>query len=139
VRTLGSIILNQLGYTVLEAGNGDEAFRASNEYHDEIHLLFTDIMMPGISGKELADKIQRQRPNIRVLFSSGYTDDAVIHQGVLDPWIPFLQKPFTPRTLANKIREALDRDRGAVNSQDNVPQGRPTGRRNRDTGVEYTS
>jgi len=139
VRTLGSIILNQLGYTVLEAGNGDEAFRTSNEYHDEIHLLFTDIMMPGISGKDLADKIQRQRPNIRVLFSSGYTDDAVIHQGVLDPGTPFLQKPFTPRTLANKIREALDRDRGAVNSQDNVPQGRPTGRGNTDTGVEYTS
>jgi len=93
---------------VLEAADGEEALEVARQYEGEIHLLFTDIVMPKKCGNEIAGEIKRDRPGIKVLFSSGYTGDVVAQQGALDPTIPFLQKPFTPRTLAVKVREALD-------------------------------
>jgi PAS domain S-box-containing protein len=108
VRRLTASVLGQLGYTVLEAADGEEALGAARQYEGEIHLLFTDIVMPKKCGNEIADEIRQDRPGIKVLFSSGYTGDVVAQQGALDPTIPFLQKPFTPRTLAVKVREALD-------------------------------
>ena len=108
VRRLTVSVLGQLGYTVLEAADGEEALEAARQYEGEIHLLFTDIVMPKKCGNEIALEIKQDRPDIKVLFSSGYTGDVVAQQGALDPTIPFLQKPFTPRTLAVKVREALD-------------------------------
>ena len=80
----------------------------ARQHRGEIHLLFTDMVMPKLSGDDLAAEIRRDRPAIKLLVCSGYTGDAAAQQGVLDPSIPFLQKPFTPRALAVKVREALD-------------------------------
>jgi two-component system, cell cycle sensor histidine kinase and response regulator CckA len=107
VRSLTASVLGQLGYQVLQAGDGEEAVAVARAYRGEIHLLLTDIVMPKRNGNELAADIRRDRPAIKVLFSSGYTGDVVAQQGALDPTVPFLQKPFTPRTLAVKVREAL--------------------------------
>jgi PAS domain S-box-containing protein len=107
VRALTASVLGQLGYQVLQAGDGEEALVVARAYRGEIHLLLTDIVMPKRNGNELAVEIRRDRPGIKVLFSSGYTGDVVAQQGALDPTVPFLQKPFTPRTLAVKVREAL--------------------------------
>jgi len=112
VRRLTTSVLGQLGYTVLEAADGDEALEIARHYDGEIHLLFTDIVMPKKCGNEIAEQIRRDRPQLKILFSSGYTGDVVAQQGALDPSIPFLQKPFTPRTLAVKMREALDTTAG---------------------------
>jgi len=108
VRRLTVSVLGQLGYTVLEAADGEEALEVARRHEGEIHLLFTDIVMPRMCGNEIAGEIRRDRPGIKVLYSSGYTGDVAAQQGALDPTIPFLQKPFTPRTLAVKVREALD-------------------------------
>jgi PAS domain S-box-containing protein len=108
VRSLTVSVLSQLGYQVLAAGNGEEALEIARQHHGEIHLLFTDMVMPKLSGDDLAAEIRRDHPSIKLLVCSGYTGDAAAQQGVLDPSIPFLQKPFTPRTLAVKVREALD-------------------------------
>ncbi|MCU1274119.1 MAG: multi-sensor hybrid histidine kinase [Bryobacterales bacterium] len=107
VRGVTSTVLARLGYKVLEAGDGQEALEVAKEYAGEIHLLLTDIMMPKMSGRELAEQLGRDRPAIKVLLSSGYSDDA-ISQVTLDASTPFLQKPFTPRSLSIKIREVLD-------------------------------
>jgi two-component system cell cycle sensor histidine kinase/response regulator CckA len=101
-------VLGQLGYAVLESADGEEALEVARKHNGEIHLLFTDMVMPKKCGNDIADEIRRDRPGIKVLFSSGYTGDIVAQQGPLDASIPFLQKPFTPRTLAVKVREALD-------------------------------
>jgi nitrogen-specific signal transduction histidine kinase/CheY-like chemotaxis protein len=111
VRGVTATVLARLGYRVLEARDGQEALEVAKEYAGEIHLLLTDIMMPRISGRELADHLRRDRPAIKVLLSSGYSDDAA-SQVTLDASIPFLQKPFTPGSLAIKIREVLDEARG---------------------------
>lgn len=116
VRRLTLEILSGLGYNVLTAANGAEAIDAGTSYSGAIHLLLTDIVMPGFSGRELAEWIVSARPGTRVLFMSGYTDDDVIRHGVLSHETQFLGKPFTPSTLARKVREALD-----------VPEGRPSG------------
>jgi len=108
VRRLTVNVLGQLGYTVIEAADGEIALDIARQYSSAIHLLFTDIVMPKKCGNEIAVEMRRERPEIKVLFSSGYTGDVVAQQGVLDPSVPFLQKPFTPRTLAVKVREALD-------------------------------
>jgi YesN/AraC family two-component response regulator len=93
---------------VIEACDGEEARALAKEYNGEIHLLLTDVVMPKMSGKELADALRRDLPGLKVLLCSGYTGDTVMQQGVLDKSTPFLQKPFTVRSLAVAVRQALD-------------------------------
>ena len=110
VRDLANRLLKQRGYTVLEAANGEEALHFVQENIGErIHLLLTDVVLPQIGGKELADKLRIFRPDLKVLYTSGYTDYAIVHHGVLDPGAHFLQKPFSLKTLSRKVREVLDR------------------------------
>jgi len=109
VRGLAHRLLSQQGYTVLEAANGEEALRVVQEHTGErIHLLFTDVVMPKMGGKELADQLKLVRPDIKILYTSGYTDNAIVHHGVLDPGTYFLQKPFSLKTLSQKVRRALE-------------------------------
>jgi len=96
-----------LGYTVLEANGPAEALRLAQEYAGAIHLLMTDVVMPGMSGRDLHQQIGALRPEIKCLYMSGYTANVIAHHGVLDPGIHFLAKPFTRRDLAAKLREAL--------------------------------
>lgn len=109
VRALLRQVLSPLGYTLLEAGNGQEALRLLADYPDPIHLLLTDMVMPGISGKTLAEEASRVRPDLKTLFMSGYTDEAIVKHGVLDAEVAFLQKPFSPMSLAVKLRSVLER------------------------------
>jgi len=108
VRNLTARALRRLGYTVLEAANGEEALYLAREHSDqEIQLLFTDVVMPQMGGIVLAEQLRAMRPGIKVLYTSGYTDNAIVHHGVLDAGIAFLQKPFSPELLAAKVREVL--------------------------------
>jgi PAS domain S-box-containing protein len=108
VRGLTCQILEEAGYRVLVAPQGEEAIRLGNEHAKEIHLLLTDVVMPGADGKEVADRLSSSCPGIKVLFMSGYTDEAIVHHGILDADVKFIQKPFTPAALATKVREVLD-------------------------------
>ncbi len=108
VRTVMRQGLERYGYTVLEAPDGDTALQLAAKHHGPIHLLLTDVVMPGVSGRQLADQLVRLRPGIKVLYASGYTDDAIIHHGILEPGIAYLQKPFTRDALARTVREVLD-------------------------------
>lgn len=107
VRQLVAETLSSRGYKVLEAENGEEALKLVAASSDKIHLMITDVVMPGISGRELARELIKTRPQTKVLFLSGYSEDAVVHQGVLEPDTAFLQKPFTLQHLARKVREIL--------------------------------
>jgi two-component system, cell cycle sensor histidine kinase and response regulator CckA len=100
--------LEGYGYAVLDAPNGQEAIRICQEYDGTIHLMLTDVVMPGMGGRELADRLKGTRPDLKVLFMSGYTENAIAHRGILDNGIDFLQKPFTPAHLAGKVRQVLD-------------------------------
>jgi two-component system cell cycle sensor histidine kinase/response regulator CckA len=108
VRNVALNILRKHGYRVLVAANAGEALLLSETNPDTIHLLLTDVVMPSMSGAELAKRVAATRPEIRVLCMSGYTDDSVIRHGVLETGMPFLQKPFTPESLARKVREVLN-------------------------------
>ncbi len=108
LRDLAFAILVRRGYTVLEASNGEEAITVSRKYNGVIHLMLTDVIMPLLNGRELADKLKLERPDMRVLFMSGYTDEAIFRHGVLDSMNAFIQKPFTPISLSKKVREILD-------------------------------
>jgi two-component system cell cycle sensor histidine kinase/response regulator CckA len=108
VRELAREILEQMGYTLLTAGDPAESIRISRGGAGVIHLLVTDVVMPGMSGRQLADQLVSERPRLKVLYMSGYTDDAIVHHGVLDPGVAFVQKPFTPDSLSRKVREVLD-------------------------------
>jgi PAS domain S-box-containing protein len=109
VRDLANRLLTQQGYRVLKAANGQEALLVAREHVGEtIHLLLADIVMPQMGGKELADWLKISRPNVKVLYTSGYADNAIVHHGVLDPGTHFLQKPFSLKTLSRKVREVLD-------------------------------
>ena len=108
VRGLAKQILEQSGYKVLAAARGEEAIRLCLQSADPIHLVLTDVVMPETSGKEVADRLRELLPGLRVLFMSGYTDEAIVHHGVLDSNVEFIQKPFTPAALVRKVREVLD-------------------------------
>jgi PAS domain S-box-containing protein len=108
VRPLAAALLRKFGYTVLEAENGARAVAVASDHQGPIHLLVSDVIMPGASGRELARRIAATRPETRVLYVSGYTDDAIVQHGMLEPGLHFLQKPFTPAALARKVREVLD-------------------------------
>ena len=112
VRDLVREILSRQGYEMLEAGRGAEALEVSERHKGPIHLLITDVVMPGMTGPELARHLTARRPATKVLFMSGYTDDAILHHGVLEPGTEFLQKPFTAGSLAAKVRHVLDASRG---------------------------
>ena len=107
-RALTRELLEMLGYTVLEAEDVADALRITERHAGTIHLLITDVVMPRMNGRTLATAIRDFRPHIKVLYMSGYTDNVIMHQGVLDPGTPFLQKGFTPSRLARKVREVLD-------------------------------
>jgi two-component system cell cycle sensor histidine kinase/response regulator CckA len=107
VRMLGQRALNRYGYTVLVARSPLEAIQTSQNHAGPIDLLLTDVVMPEMNGRRLAEMLSPDRPNMKVLFMSGYTDDAIMRQGVLDAGVNFLHKPFTPADLAAKVRTAL--------------------------------
>ncbi len=110
VRNLTREILVRNGYVVLEAADGLDALRAAASYEGAIHLMLTDVVMPRMSGRELVDQIRPVRPQMRVLYVSGYSEEAIVRQGELTPGVELLPKPFTPGVLTAKIREILDRD-----------------------------
>jgi len=123
VRNLVADFLRTTGHTVLEAGEGEEAIRVASAKTHKIDLLISDVVMPKLSGRELWNDLRKRLPDLKVLFISGYTDDSIVRHGVIDGDVAFLQKPFTMRALAAKIREVLDADEVkeySVPSRDNI-------------------
>ena len=116
VRSFARHVLADLGYSVLEAADGDEALRVAGKHAGQIHLLITDVVMPGLGGRPLAEHVQALSPEAKVLYISGYTDDAVVRHGVLEEEVRFLQKPFSSMALALKVREALASQSGFLNA-----------------------
>jgi signal transduction histidine kinase/ActR/RegA family two-component response regulator len=108
VREMAKEILEESGYQVLEARHGHEALLIAEQYRGHIHLMLSDVVMPQMSGRELAEQFAPLRKEMKVLYMSGYTDDAIVHHGVLDEGTAFIEKPFTPNTLARKVRETLN-------------------------------
>ena len=108
VLSLAMEFLQSAGYTVLLAGNGEEALRLLDRHEGSVHLVLTDVVMPGMSGRELATRIAAVRPEIKVLYTSGYTDDAILRHGVLDQGTHFIGKPYTAAELTRKVRAVLD-------------------------------
>ena len=108
VRQVARRILEMHGYTVLEAASGPDALLVSQKTQGPIHLMLTDVVMPGMSGGETAERLQAQRPELKVLFMSGHTENSIVHHGVLDPGVAFIQKPFRSDLLVHKVRQMLD-------------------------------
>jgi len=108
VREIIHHILVDYGYNVLEPHNPQEALQVCDRFEGTIHLMVTDVVMPGMSGRELAEKVTSRYTNMKVLYISGYTDNVIVHHGILDSGVSFLPKPFTPYSFARKVREVLD-------------------------------
>jgi two-component system cell cycle sensor histidine kinase/response regulator CckA len=108
VRILMAQTLSQVGYNVLKAAGGTEALALSERHHGSIHLLLADVVLPQMSGPELGGRLKALRPTLKVLYISGYTEEAIVRHGVLDSGIQFLPKPFTPEARLQKVREVLD-------------------------------
>jgi len=108
VRTLASDVLGRLGYQVLVASDGREALKVADQHRGRIDLLVSDVVLPHLRGVEVADRLCARQPGLRVLYISGYTETAIVHEGQLDPGINFLAKPFLPADLGNRVREVLD-------------------------------
>jgi CheY-like chemotaxis protein len=108
VRTFARRALEDSGYHVLMAASGSDAISLARGFRGHIHLLLTDVVMPGLSGRELAEQLVAERPDVRVIYTSGYTDDETVRHGVREAETAFLQKPFTPEQLGRRIREVLD-------------------------------
>src|SRR6185436_12034666 len=108
VRALATRALKERGYTVLPARDGRDALAALDRHVGEVDLVLTHVVMPGMGGKELAESLAASHPGTRLLFMTGYTDDTIVRQGILDPDVVLLHKPFTPSSLAQKVREVLD-------------------------------
>ena len=119
LRRLICRILTLAGYKVLDATNGDEALSLCKEHDGPIDLMVTDVVMPKMGGRELAERVTSLRPEMKVAYMSGYTDDAVVRNGVLDPDMLFIQKPFTASSLARTVREVL----GAPGKEDGKEGG----------------
>jgi PAS domain S-box-containing protein len=111
VRDFSVLMLKRLGYQVLEAPDGERALLVAKEYGGRIDLLFTDVIMPGINGQQLSGQFKEIHPETDVLYTSGYTENAIVNRGVLDEKLNFIGKPYTPHALAGKIRELLDNRR----------------------------
>jgi two-component system cell cycle sensor histidine kinase/response regulator CckA len=109
LRRLARTILSVLGYHVLEAKDGAEGVQIAADYPGTIDLVLTDVVMPGVGGSELVRRIRAVRPDISVLYMSGYTDDAIVRHGVLEDGVSFLQKPFTSASLGDKLRGIVHR------------------------------
>jgi DNA-binding response OmpR family regulator len=108
VQTIARAALTRRGYRVLTASNAAEALAITRAFPGPIHLLLTDVVMPGMGGRELAEHVVAERAGLRVLFMSGYTEDEVLHRGVSAEAMAFLPKPFTPETLSARVRAVLD-------------------------------
>ena len=107
LRRLAALVLEGYGYKVLEADSGEDALVRSGRYNDEIHLLLTDVVMPGMSGRELVGRLRPSRPEMKVLYMSGHDEKVIVRHGVLDAGLNYLEKPFLPTALAEKVREVL--------------------------------
>jgi two-component system cell cycle sensor histidine kinase/response regulator CckA len=108
VRSLTREVLEKYGYTVLEAANGEEALKVAELHLGPLDLLLSDVVMPRMGGPELAQALLAQRPDVKVLYMSGYTDHPMVRRGVVNAGVAFLQKPFTPTVLVSRIREVLE-------------------------------
>jgi signal transduction histidine kinase/CheY-like chemotaxis protein len=107
VRDLAAATLREKGYTVVEAGNGEEGLRMARQHNGKIDLVLTDVVMPVMGGKEMADNLQRTYPKVKILYTSGYSEEVIGHHGLLRPGIEFVQKPYLAVTLARRVREVL--------------------------------
>jgi DNA-binding response OmpR family regulator len=121
LRRLITRTLESAGYKVLTAASGDEALRLLEQYQNPVHLMVTDVVMPGMSGRDLAERLDRTRPEMKVLYMSGYTDDVIVRYGVLEDGMPFVSKPFGTVELIRTIREILDATSVYV-----IPESNPT-------------
>lgn len=104
---LALTVLRDLGYAVISAASPHEAIRLADAHAGQIHLLLTDVVMPEMNGRDLAKRLQSQYPNLKCLFTSGYTANIIAHHGILDGDMNFIQKPYTLEVLADKVRQAL--------------------------------
>jgi len=108
VRNLAVRLLGKMGYRVIEAANGKDALKLASDFSEKIDLLMTDVVMPGMNGRQLSENLKEIHPETKVLFTSGYTENIIAHHGVVEKGLNFIGKPYSMNLLARKIRETLD-------------------------------